>query len=222
MVTRAFDLVLFGAPGAGKGTQARRLAAAYELSHLCTGDLLREEVERGSDLGEAARDFMNRGELVPDEAVKRLLFSRLHTQQASLGCVYDGVPRTVTQADLLDGLLAELNRRVDLVLNIHLPEVDLVARVTGRRSCPACGAVYHVALVPPREEGVCDQCSARLVQREDDREDVSRERLRVHGERTAPLLDLYQRRGVLVEVDGRGGQDEVFERLRDGIRRRGR
>jgi len=222
MVTRAFDLVLFGAPGAGKGTQAKRLAAAFELSHLCTGDLLREEVERGTSLGETARDFMNRGELVPDDVIKRVLFGRLHTQQASFGCVYDGVPRTTTQAELLDGLLAELNRRVDLVLNIHLPEVDLVARVTGRRSCAACGAVYHTALMPPREAGVCDTCGARLVQREDDREDVSRERLRIHHELTTPLLELYNRRGVLVEIDGRGQQDEVFGRLHDGIRRRAR
>jgi adenylate kinase len=222
MVTRAFDLVLFGAPGAGKGTQARRLAAAFELSHLCTGDLLREEVERCTSLGEAARDFMNRGELVPDDVIKRVLFGRLHTQQASLGCVYDGVPRTTAQAELLDGLLAELNRRVDLVFNIHLPEVDLVARVTGRRSCPSCSAVYNTALMPPREAGVCDHCGARLIQREDDREDVSRERLRIHHERTAPLLDLYQRRGTLVEVDGRGQQDEVFGRLHEGIRRRAR
>jgi adenylate kinase len=222
MVTRAFDLVLFGAPGAGKGTQAKRLATAFELSHLCTGDLLREEIERGTSLGETARDFMNRGELVPDDVIKRVLFGRLHTQQASLGCVYDGVPRTTAQAELLDGLLAELNRRVDLVLNIHLPEVDLVARVTGRRSCPACGAVYHTALMPPREAGVCDHCGGRLIQREDDREDVSRERMRIHHELTAPLLELYQRRGVLFEVDGRGQQDEVFGRLHEGIRRRAR
>jgi adenylate kinase len=165
---------------------------------------------------------MNRGELVPDDVIKRVLFGRLHTQQASLGCVYDGVPRTTAQAELLDGLLAELNRRVDLVFNIHLPEVDLVARVTGRRSCPSCSAVYNTALMPPREAGVCDHCGARLIQREDDREDVSRERLRIHHERTAPLLDLYQRRGTLVEVDGRGQQDEVFGRLHEGIRRRAR
>ena len=215
MVNRALDVVLLGPPGAGKGTQAKRVAAAFELLHLSTGDLLRDEVTRRTGLGEQAKAFMNRGELVPDTLVGKMLATRLHSQPAALGCAFDGYPRTTAQAQLLDGLLAELNRRVDVVLYLRVEDDEILRRLTGRRSCPACGAVYHTVTQPPMVGGVCDACRATLVQRDDDRDEVVRERLRVYREHTTPLLALYRDRGNLREVNGSSGADEVFERLRE-------
>ena len=217
MVTRALDVVMLGPPGAGKGTQAKRVAAAFELLHISTGDLLREESAKGTALGAEAKGYMNRGELVPDEVVGKMLAKRLHSQRAALGCVYDGYPRTAAQAILLDGLLAELGRRVDAVLYLNVPDEDILARITGRRSCPSCGAVYHVASQPPKAQGVCDACGGALVHREDDREDVVRERVRVYREHTAPLLDYYRGRRILREVDGGVAPDEVFSRVREAL-----
>jgi adenylate kinase len=217
MVTRALDVVLLGPPGAGKGTQAKRLAAAFELLHISTGDLLREEVAKGSGLGNEAKGYMNRGELVPDALVCKMLARRLHSQQAALGSVYDGYPRTTAQAVLLDGLLAELNRRVDAVLYLNVADADIVARITGRRSCPACGAVFHVVTQPTKVESVCDSCGSAVLQREDDREGVVVERISVYREHTAPLLDYYRGRKIVREVDGAVGPDEVFKRLREAM-----
>ena len=217
MVTRALDLVLLGPPGAGKGTQAKRVAAAFDLLHISTGDLLRDEVARRSALGNEAKAFMNRGELVPDALVAKMLANVLHSRRAALGCVYDGYPRTTAQEEVLEDLLAELNRRVDIALYIAVPDQEILSRITGRRSCPSCGAVYHVTTQAPKNTGVCDACGGALAQREDDREDVVRERLKVYRTHTAPLLDLYRARGILREVDGSRGPDEVFVGLREAM-----
>ena len=217
MVTRALDVVLLGPPGAGKGTQAKRVAEAFELLHLSTGDLLREEVAKGSGLGQEAKGYMNRGELVPDELVGKMLAKRLHSQQAALGCVYDGYPRTTSQGVLLDGLLAELGRRIDAVLFLNVADAEILARITGRRSCPSCGAVYHLVTRPPQAAGVCDACGTALTQREDDRDEVVRERLRVYREHTAPLLEFYSARKILCEADGAVAPDEVFKRVREAL-----
>jgi adenylate kinase len=217
MVTRALDIVLLGPPGAGKGTQAKRLAAAFDLLHISTGDLLREEVARRSGLGQEAKGYMNRGELVPDELVAKMLSKVLHSRTAVLGCVYDGYPRTTAQEALLEDLLAELNRRVDVALYIGVPDEEILTRITGRRSCPSCGTVYHLTTKPPKVDGSCDACSATLVQREDDGEDVVRQRLTVYRKHTAPLLDVYRSRGILREVDGAADPDVVFGRMREAM-----
>jgi len=221
MVSRALDVVLLGPPGAGKGTQAQRLALAFGLLRLSTGDMLWEEVQRGTELGLQVRSWLNDGDLVPDHVMSRILLSRLHSQQGIGGCAYDGYPRTEQQAMLLDQLLAELNRRVDVAIYLDVPDDELLRRLSGRLSCPVCGAVYHLGAAPP-EEAIdrCDACGGTLLQREDDREDVARERLRVFRQRTAPLLDLYKARGVLRQIDGCGTPDDVYDRVRDAMRRR--
>lgn len=218
MVTRALDVVLLGPPGAGKGTQARRLAQTFSLLHLSTGDLLREEVSKGSELGRQAASYMQKGELVPDDLVAKMLVTRLHTQQGLAGCIFDGYPRTRPQAELLDGLLAELGRRVDVAVYLDVPDDEVVARLGGRRSCPSCGAVYHVRTQPPARHGMCDVCGSELVVRDDDREEVIRQRLAVYRAHTEPLLELYAQRGVLQRIPGQGTPDEVFAALADAVR----
>lgn len=218
MVTRALDVVLLGPPGAGKGTQAKRLAQTFSLLHLSTGDLLREEVSKGSELGRQAASYMQKGELVPDDLVAKMLVTRLHTQQGLAGCIFDGYPRTRPQAELLDGLLAELGRRVDVAVYLDVPDDEVVARLGGRRSCPSCGAVYHVRTQPPARHGMCDVCGRELVVRDDDREEVIRQRLAVFRSHTEPLLELYAQRGVLQRIPGQGTPDEVFAALADAVR----
>lgn len=218
MVTRALDVVLLGPPGAGKGTQAKRLAQTFSLLHLSTGDLLREEVSKGSELGRQATSYMQKGELVPDDLVAKMLVTRLHTQQGLAGCIFDGYPRTRPQAELLDGLLAELGRRVDVAVYLDVPDDEVVARLGGRRSCPSCGAVYHVRTQPPARHGMCDVCGRELVVRDDDREEVIRQRLAVFRSHTEPLLELYAQRGVLQRIPGQGTPDEVFAALTDAVR----
>ncbi len=219
MVSRALDVILLGPPGAGKGTQAQRLARAYGLLRLSTGDMLWEEVKRGTELGMEVRSRLNDGDLVPDQVMSRILLSRLHSQQGIGGCAYDGYPRTSHQAALLDGLLAELNRRVDVAIYLDVPDGDLLTRLAGRLSCSGCGAVYHAESSPPRVAGLCDACDGPLVQRDDDREDVVRERLRVYRQRTESLLELYRSRGILRELPGLGSPAEVYSRVCEAMTR---
>ena len=219
MVSRALDVVLFGPPGAGKGTQAQRLARAYGLLRLSTGDMLWEEVKRETELGMRVRSWLNGGDLVPDQLMSRILLSRLHSQQGIGGCVYDGYPRTAHQAELLDGLLAELNRRVDVAIYLDVPDQDLLGRLAGRLTCAVCGAVYHAESAKPKVAGACDACDGALVQRDDDREEVVRERLRVYRQKTESLLELYRSRGILREAPGGGSPGEVYARVCESMTR---
>ena len=193
-------IVLLGAPGAGKGTQAKRLAAACGLAHLSTGDMLRAAVAAGTPAGKVARAHMEAGRLVPDETVFGVLFERLAGE--SKGFVLDGFPRNPAQAEELDRRLDEAGTPIELAIDLDVPDERLLARLTGRRVCGSCGANFHVEFVPPRAQGRCDACGAALVQRKDDMAEVVGERLAVYHRQTAPLKQYYRSRGLLVRVDG--------------------
>ncbi len=213
-VTAQRNVILLGAPGAGKGTQAERIVAAFGLSHISTGEMLRAAVAQGTEMGAAAKKFMEAGALVPDEVVIGVVHERLAEADAQQGFLLDGFPRTLEQAERLDAMLAEAGRRVSLVILIAVPEEELVERLAGRRLCRGCGKGYHVVFDPPRQEGVCDVCGSELYQRSDDSETTVRNRLHVYSEQTAPLVGYYDAHGVLKTVHG-GGKvpDEVFAQV---------
>src|SRR5262245_42184405 len=214
---RGTRLVLLGAPGVGKGTQAAEIAKRVGLAHISTGDLLRAAIRDGSVLGRKVGAIVDRGDLVPDELVGEVMAERLSRPDAADGFLLDGFPRTVAQADLLDRILAQRGQTLDRVVSIEVPEPEIFDRLTGRRSCDRCGAVYHVRYGRPKADGVCDRCGGALRQRSDDTEPVIRERLRAYREQTTPLIARYQKSGLLLTVDGRGSRDEVFGRIAAGI-----
>ena len=195
----ARGLLILGPPGSGKGTQAQLLAKSCGLQHLSTGDLLRDEVKAGSVLGQKAKAYMDTGRLVPDELLLGMVKGRL-ASDAAQGFLLDGFPRNLAQAEALDGMLKDLDRTLDLAILLDVPGDELVARITNRRSCPACKAVYHLKAKPPAKAGVCDACGGALIQRPDDTEATVRKRLAVYEESTRPLVDLYGKRGILRHV----------------------
>lgn len=199
-------VALLGPPGAGKGTQAKRIVAETGLTHLSTGDILRDEVGRGTELGQAARGFMDRGELVPDGLIVDMIGGRIG--DARSGFLLDGFPRTVAQAEALDRISP-----LDVVINIDLPREEVIARLTARRVCENCGRIYNLAFQPPEDPSTCAACGGRLCQRDDDREDVISHRYDVYENQTAPLIEFYRGRELLQEADGRMGSDAVFERV---------
>ena len=203
------DVILFGPPGAGKGTQAMAAASRLGIAHLSTGDLLRDEVRAGTPLGIEAKRCMDQGQLVPDAVVDRMVEGRIAAAESKRGVLLDGYPRTIAQAEALDRALGELNRRVDCVVVLEVEEAELVRRLTGRRSCPGCKAMYHVVTRPPRVEGRCDVCGTALVQRSDDREGVIVDRLAVYRRDTRPLIDFYRKNDVVHSVPGTGSIEEV-------------
>lgn len=202
-------LILLGAPGAGKGTQAKKIVKEFAIPQISTGDILRRAVADGTPLGKEAKKYMEAGRLVPDELVIGIMKERLQQDDCTNGFILDGFPRTVEQARALEGFTA-----IDAVINIDVDFDSLVERITGRRSCPNCGAVYHIKFNPPKVEGVCDLCGSRLVQREDDREETVRKRLETYTEQTSPLIDYYAGRGLLRTVDGNRSIDEIYESIR--------
>ncbi len=212
-------VVLLGPPGAGKGTQARRLAERHGIPHIATGDLLREAVASGNDLGRQVRTYVERGELVPDEVVLALVKDRLRKPDAQAGVVLDGFPRTVAQARGLDRLLCNLGCRLDAVILLEVAEEALVRRLAGRWTCPVCGRVFHELYHPPRTPGVCDVDGTSLTQREDDRPETVRRRLAVYAEQTAPLVEYYRARGLLHVVDGSQEPQAVAEAIETVLRR---
>lgn len=210
-------LVLLGAPGAGKGTQAQLLAKGLNLSHVSTGDLFRRAIREGTELGRKAKEFMDRGELVPDRIVLDMVAELIGQPEYERGFVLDGFPRTIEQAEALETMLARLGRPLDHVVDIVVPADELVLRMAGRRTCKACSASYHVQFNPPKAPGVCDHCHGELVQRADDAEETVRNRLAVYERQTKPLTEFYRQRGLLLTVDGQGGVDEVNARLLQAI-----
>lgn len=211
-------LIFLGPPGAGKGTQAKEVARHNGVPHLSTGDMFREHVSRGSELGRQAKPIMERGELVPDAIVLGMVGERINRPDCDRGCVFDGFPRTLPQAEALDGLLVRRGFRT-LVVHIAVPYEPLFRRLTGRRSCKACGEIYNVYDRPPRTEGRCDKDGGELVHRADDREEVIRERLAAYEKQTKPLIDYYRERKLLVDVDGGAAMDAVTHAVMDAISR---
>ncbi len=208
-------LVFLGPPGAGKGTQARELGREWSVAHVSTGDMLREAVAAGTPLGRQAKGYMDRGELVPDSVIVGLIGERLGQPDAEHGFILDGFPRTIAQAEALDRLLKDLGQGLDAVVYFDVSQAELLRRLTGRRVCRSCGESFHVVSAPPRIAGICDRCGGELYHREDDSEATVRRRLDVYAKQTAPLLDYYRGRGLLVSVPGEGS----IETIRDAIRR---
>ncbi len=207
------NIILLGPPGAGKGTQAKMISEKYGIPQIATGDILREAVAKGTELGKKAKEYMDRGELVPDEIVIGIVKERLKQPDCENGFILDGFPRTLAQAEALDKMLEELGKKLDAVINIDVPEEEIVKRIVNRRTCKNCGAVYHLIFNPPKVEGKCDKCGGELYQRDDDKEETVRERLRVYRERTEPLIEYYKNKGLLYNVDGTKDIEGVFKQI---------
>jgi adenylate kinase len=206
-------LVLLGPPGAGKGTQARALQHRLRVPQIASGDLLRAAVREQTALGQQAKAFMDRGALVPDHLVLGMIDERLARPDAKDGFILDGFPRTVAQAEELERILGRRNVKLDKVVAINVPDEEIIKRISGRRTCRTCGAMYHVIYEPARKSGVCDRCGGELYQREDDGEKTVRDRLQVYALATTPLLDYYRRVGILAEIDGMGRPEEIEGRI---------
>jgi adenylate kinase len=206
------NIVLFGPPGSGKGTQAKMLAEKYNIPHISTGDILRDNLKNKTKLGLEAKSYMDKGELVPDDVLIGIIKDRLSQPDCASGFLLDGYPRTVPQADALNRILNEMEKKLDVVLNINVPDEELIKRLSGRRMC-TCGASYHVLFNPPKQEGICDLCGNRLYHRDDDKEEAIMNRLDVYKSQTQPLIDYYTKDGMMVTVNGTVSISEVFDEI---------
>jgi adenylate kinase len=211
------DLILFGPPGAGKGTQAKKLVAELGVPQVSTGDILRDHARRGTELGQKAKPLMDAGKLVPDEIMISLVDGRLREPDCAKGFILDGYPRTIPQGEAVDRTLQSMGRKIGLVISLEVPDQVIVERVSGRRSCPKDGSVYHVVSHPPQRPGFCDQCDTGLVQRDDDKAEKVQARLQAFHQQTAPLKSLYQDRGLLRRIDGVGSPDGIFAEIKQAI-----
>lgn len=207
------NIILMGPPGAGKGTQAKRIIDAFDLPHISTGDIFRENIAKGTPLGLKAKEIIERGDLVPDELTIKLVKDRLSQKDCENGYLLDGFPRTIPQAEALEKLGPQIGRAVNLVIDISVPDEELVRRIAGRRVCPSCGASYHVTDMKPSVEGVCDRCGSSLIQRKDDNEASLKVRLDNYYASTAPLIDFYKEKGTYHHFDGTIGADNLFKEL---------
>ena len=203
-------IIMLGAPGAGKGTQAKKIAAKYAIPHISTGDIFRANIKNNTELGQKAKTYMDKGELVPDELVVDLIMDRFKEADCANGYVLDGFPRTIPQAEVLDKALTELGDKIDYAINVDVPDENIIKRMSGRRACVTCGATYHIVHIPPKKEGVCDTCGSELILRDDDKPETVKNRLDVYHKQTQPLIDFYTEKGVLRSVDGTVDMKDVF------------
>ncbi len=203
-------IIMLGAPGAGKGTQAKLIADRYGVPHISTGDIFRANIKNGTELGIEAKRYMDQGLLVPDELTVKILLDRVANEDCSTGYVLDGFPRTIPQAEVLEKALAERNDQIDYAINVDVPDENIIHRMSGRRACLACGATYHIKHIPPKKEGICDRCGKELILRDDDKPETVKNRLDVYHEQTQPLIDFYTNKGILRTVDGTVDMKDVF------------
>ena len=206
-------IIMLGAPGAGKGTQAEMICEKYGLPHVSTGDIFRANIKNGTELGMEAKKYMDQGQLVPDELTVKILLDRVAKDDCKNGYVLDGFPRTIPQAEVLEDALNKLGDKVDYAINVDVPDENIINRMSGRRACVTCGATYHIQYAPTKVEGVCDKCGSNLILRDDDKPETVKNRLDVYHKQTQPLIDFYSERNILKEVDGTVSMNEVFENI---------
>ena len=208
-------IIMLGAPGAGKGTQAKQIAGKYSIPHISTGDIFRANIKNGTDLGKKAKEYMDQGLLVPDELTCDLVMDRIQQDDCKNGFVLDGFPRTIPQAEALDAALTRIGEKMDYAIDVDVPDENIVNRMSGRRACLDCGATYHIVSLPPKTEGKCDHCGSDLVLRDDDKPETVQKRLTVYHEQTQPLIDYYKNQGILKSVDGTQPMEAVFAAITD-------
>ncbi len=206
-------IIMLGAPGAGKGTQAKQIADKYHIPHISTGDIFRANIKNGTELGKKAKEYMDQGALVPDELTCDLVMDRIAQDDAKNGFVLDGFPRTIPQAEALTAALEKIGQKMDFAIDVDVPDENIVNRMSGRRACLNCGATYHIVSIPPKKEGICDRCGSEIVLRDDDKPETVQKRLTVYHEQTQPLIDYYKKQGILKSVDGTVPMDEVFRSI---------
>ena len=207
-------IIMLGAPGAGKGTQAKMIASEYQVPHISTGDIFRANIKNGTELGMEAKKYMDQGLLVPDELTVKILLDRVAQADCQNGYVLDGFPRTIPQAEVLDKALTELGDQIDYAINVDVPDENIISRMSGRRACVGCGATYHIKHIPPKTEGICDTCGQELILRDDDKPETVKNRLDVYHKQTQPLIDFYSGKGVLKAVDGTVDMQDVFAAIK--------
>lgn len=203
-------IIMLGAPGAGKGTQAKQIADKYGIPHISTGDIFRANIKEGTELGTKAKTYMDQGLLVPDELVVELVADRIVKDDCKNGFVLDGFPRTIPQAKALDEALAKMGEKMDYAVDVDVPDENIIRRMGGRRACVNCGATYHIVNIPTKVEGICDKCGKEVILRDDDKPETVEKRLQVYHEQTQPLIDYYKKQGILKSVDGTRPMDTVF------------
>ena len=208
-------IIMLGAPGAGKGTQAKMIAEKYSIPHISTGDIFRANIKEGTALGMEAKSYMDKGQLVPDELTVKILLDRVAKDDCKNGYVLDGFPRTIPQAEVLDKALSELGDAVDYAIDVDVPDENIINRMGGRRACVTCGATYHMVHVPPKQEGICDKCGSELILRDDDKPETVKKRLDVYHAQTQPLIEYYTKKGILKSVDGTVDMMDVFAKITD-------
>lgn len=208
-------IIMLGAPGAGKGTQAKKIAVKYDIPHISTGDIFRANIKNGTELGKKAKTYMDQGLLVPDELVVDLVVDRVNQEDCKKGYVLDGFPRTIPQAEALDKALETLEQRMDYAIDVNVPDENIVKRMSGRRACVDCGATYHIVHAPTKAEGICDNCGGSLILRDDDKPETVQKRLAVYHDQTQPLIDYYTEKGILKTVDGTVDLEDVFKAIVD-------